>query len=67
MRLEFYSYNGKVEATVGHGQECVALSLREKGARYGLGGIVLTPEEAHALGTRLQQQARSARKATHDR
>jgi hypothetical protein len=60
MKLTFPSYDGEKKALVGHGRECVSLMIvaPDTGA-----GIVLTPDEAHALGVRLQQQAKASRRA----
>lgn len=67
MRLEFPSYNHDRHARVGHGDDCVLLMLEDADYHQMPGFIVLRPDEAHALGVRLQQQARSARAAHRER
>ncbi len=59
MRLSFPSFDGKLQARIAHGDHCVLLLVEtpDYAAREGL---VLTSQEAAALGRRLIQQARAS-------
>jgi hypothetical protein len=61
MKLAFPSYDGKAQARVAHGDDCVMLLIEEQ--LFTSGGIVLRPKEAAALGRRLIQQAKVAKEA----
>ena len=55
VRIDFKSYDGKVEVRIGNGYRCVALMLPQDAA-------VLDDQEAEALGWNLIRQARYSRR-----
>lgn len=65
MRLQFPSFDGKKQIRIGHGDDCV-LILVEQPDHAVLEGVVLTADEAEALGKSLVIQARYATDATRE-
>lgn len=61
IRLTFPSFDAKHHARVAHGKDCVLLLIEDPDYTV-RGSIVLTAAEAHALGTRLRQQAAASRR-----
>jgi hypothetical protein len=62
-RIEVPSYNGKAQARLGTGDDCIMLMVWSE--RH-TAGMVLTPEDADDLGLTLRRMARNARD-THER
>lgn len=61
-RLEFTSFDGAITVRTGQGAECVLVQLVSSGAsRFNIGGVVLSADEAEALGRGLIRRARFSR------
>lgn len=61
MSLKFPTFDHARHVRVGHGDACVVLMIEDPSWRLMDGFAVLTPDVAHALGVRLQQQADASR------
>jgi hypothetical protein len=60
-RLEFYTYDNSRELSIGHGDDCVVLTINVRIGNFR--SVILAPDEAEQLGRNLVRQARHARAA----
>ena len=61
-RITFNSFDGKLQARVGSGDHCAMVLIEDRDYRA-IAGIVLTDDEAEAMGNALLQMARQSREA----